>query len=68
MILEDVISEAHSATDEAWHWPKPGCSTSSMEFNKLRVEVAVQYTVVICANTGSRLSMQSLLSHKASLA
>ena len=32
-ILEEYdISEAHSATDEAWHWLKPGSSTLGKEF------------------------------------
>ena len=35
---------------------------------ELWVEIAVQYTVIICSDAGSRLSMQPLLSHKPSLA
>ena len=46
----------------------PGLAHWARNSREFRVELSVQYTVAICANTGSRLSMQSLVSHKPSLA
>ena len=39
-----------------------GLAHRARNSSELRVELAVQYTDVICANTGSRLSTQPLLS------
>ena len=40
------------ATDEAWHWPKTGYSTSGVDSCELRVELAVQYCVFCTDNQG----------------
>ena len=32
---EDITTEAHSAAEEAWHWPKPRYSTSGKELGEL---------------------------------
>ena len=41
-----------------------GLAHKARNSSELWVELAVQYTVVICANIGLRLSTQPLLSHK----
>ena len=41
---EDDISEAHSATDEAWHWLKPGSSSSGKE---MKLEPAKSHCVSV---------------------
>ena len=48
------IAEAytHSATDEAWHWLKPeSIAHRARNSCKLQVELAVQYAVMIYADT-----------------
>ena len=41
-----------------------GLAHRARNSREFRVELSVQYTVAICANTGSKLSMQPLVSHK----
>ena len=35
---EDDTLEGHSATDEAWHWSKPGSSILDKNSHKFQVE------------------------------
>ena len=47
-----MSSRSPSATDEAWHWPKTGYSTTGVDSCELRVELAVHYCVFCADNRG----------------